>query len=354
MNKIFSLLLLSMAAFVLSVGYTFKPTQAKLPFGVKLHLSAYGFFEGKLALLQPAKGVMPYALNTPLFSDYAQKSRFIRLPQGSAARYHAQEVLEFPVGTVLIKNFFYPIDARQPSQGRRLVETRLLIHETKGWRALPYVWNKAQTEATLEVAGDTQKVSWVDAQGNTRALDYMVPNVNECKGCHVRGKQMQPIGPSARQLNGTLAYAGQPKNQLLHWQKTGMLQGLPPLAQVPKAPVWNNPATGNVTARARIWLDINCGHCHRPDGPANTSGLFLYIHEQNRARLGVLKSPIAAGTAARHVEYDIVPGKPMQSLLVTRLMSTSPGERMPELGRQLVHKESLQLIKEWIRQMKTE
>jgi uncharacterized repeat protein (TIGR03806 family) len=233
-----------------------------------------------------------------------------------------------------------------------LVETRLLIHEAKGWRALPYVWNDTQTEAVLAVAGETKKVSWIDVQGKEKVLGYMVPNVNECKGCHVRGKQMKPIGPSARQLNGKFAYAGGKENQLLHWQKTGMLQGLPPLAQVPKAPVWNDPATGDVNARARIWLDINCGHCHRPDGPGNTSGLFLYIHEQDSARLGIFKSPIAAGSALKHVEYDVVPGKPMQSLLMTRLMSTNPGERMPELGRQLVHKEGVALIKQWIENLK--
>ena len=72
-------------------------------------LSSYGFFVGKLADLQPAKGLIPYELNTPLFTDYAHKLRFIKLPEGSPMKYHPSEVFDFPLGTVLIKNFYYPL-----------------------------------------------------------------------------------------------------------------------------------------------------------------------------------------------------------------------------------------------------
>jgi len=353
MRKTVYSLLISIFIWVFALGYTWEPRPQNTALSYHLKLSAYGFFEGKLADLKPTKGVVPYDLNTPLFSDYAQKARFIKLPIGQKAMYNAQEVLDFPVGTVLIKHFYYPLDARHPQKGRRLIETRLLIHETNGWKALPYVWNLTQTEATLEVAGDTQPVTWVDRQGKTQKLDYLIPNMNQCKGCHVRGRDLKPIGPSARQLNGDMVYKkGTQENQLLHWQRNGMLQDLPALTKVPKAAVWNDPTTGDVNARARIWLDINCGHCHRPDGPANTSGLFLYIHEQNPARLGVYKVPIAAGRATQAAKQDIVPGKPDESLLVTRLVSTDPGIRMPELGRQMVHQESVALIRAWILTMK--
>ncbi|WP_045114087.1 SO2930 family diheme c-type cytochrome [Microscilla marina] len=351
-TKKVSLLALSVFVFAVTLGHTWVPYSTKLPESYQIKLSAYGFFKGKLADLQPVNGVVPYTLNTPLFSDYAQKVRFIKLPQGKKTSYNAKEVFDFPVGTILIKNFFYPIDERSPAKGKRLVETRLLIHEASGWKALPYVWNDEQTDALLEIAGETKQVSWIDKKGKNRHLGYMIPNMNQCKGCHVRGKKMMPIGPSARQLNGKLTYSNHKKiNQLLYWQKTGMLQGLPALSQVPKAPVWNDPSTGDLNARARIWLDINCGHCHRPDGPANTSGLFLYIHEQNMAKLGVYKSPIAAGRAAQYAKYDILPGEPNQSLIVTRLEATDPGIRMPELGRQMVHQESIKLLKQWIKRL---
>jgi hypothetical protein len=105
-------------------------------------LSEYGFFVGNLNDLKPADGVIPYDLNTPLFSDYAHKLRFFKLPKGTKARYREKEVLDFPVGTYIIKNFYYYHDETNKSAGRRIVETRLLLHEADGWKTLPaYIWN---------------------------------------------------------------------------------------------------------------------------------------------------------------------------------------------------------------------
>ncbi len=315
----------------------------------KEKLSEYGFFSGKMALQVPQAGVQPYQLNTPLFSDYAEKLRFVYLPPGTAAQYHPTEVLDFPAGTVLIKTFYYPIDFRQPGKGRRLIETRLLINEGEAWQALTYVWNDDQTEALLEVAGDTKKVAWINPEGKKQQLDYQIPNVNQCKGCHNMDEQLRPIGPTARQLNGSLDHG--PANQLAHWQAQRLLQGLPDLAQVPRAPVWDNARTGSLAERARAYLDINCAHCHRSTGPAKTSGLLLDWQEQNPTKLGIFKTPVAAGKGSGNLQYDIVPQKPEASILLYRLHSTDPGERMPELGRQLVHREGMALIKEWIKSL---
>ena len=73
-------------------------------------LSDYGFFKGPVHYLIPSNGVLPYTLNSELFSDYAYKARFVWMPQGSTAQYRKDEVLDFPLGTVLIKNFYYPMD----------------------------------------------------------------------------------------------------------------------------------------------------------------------------------------------------------------------------------------------------
>ena len=118
-------------------------------------LSQYLLFEGDPALQRAAEGVIPYDLNSALFSDYAEKYRFIKLPPDTHATYSPDDVFEFPVGTVIAKTFAFPHDARDPSRGRRLIETRILKHEPDGWVGLPYIWNKEQTEATLDVAGDT-------------------------------------------------------------------------------------------------------------------------------------------------------------------------------------------------------
>lgn len=316
-------------------------------------LSEYGFFKGALADLSPVDGILPYDLNTPLFSDYAYKARFVKVPQGQKAVYNPSNEFQFPVGTVLIKNFFYPNDFRDISKGRKIIETRLLIHEEAGWKALPYIWNDEQTEAILEVAGGRKDISWIHSDGTTKTLSYSVPNVNQCKGCHVRNSRFSPIGPSARELNRDFEYADGKMNELVKWREAGILEGLPEnLSECPRVPDWNNPNDGTTEQRARAYLDINCAHCHSPTGPANTSSLLLDIHETNPMHLGVYKSPVSAGRGSGSFLYSAVPGKPEESILVYRMRSTDPGVMMPELGRKLVHEEGVKVVEDWIRGMK--
>ena len=189
-------------------------TAASRPFE---RLSQYGLFAGDPAAQVPAEGVIPYDLNSALFSDYAEKFRFVKLPAGTQATYRDADAFEFPVGTVIAKTFAYPRDARDPSKGRRLIETRILKREPDGWVGLPYIWNAAQTEATLDVAGDTVDVSWIHTDGRARTNNYIIPNVNQCKGCHKSGEVMTPIGPKARHLNRDFAYREGTENQLAHW-----------------------------------------------------------------------------------------------------------------------------------------
>src|SRR6516162_4176509 len=128
-------------------------------------LSQYHFFKGDLKELAPNDRVLPYDLITPLFTDYAWKSRFVWMPEGTSAKYVKDEVLDFPVGTVLIKNFYYPYDFRDTSKERRIIETRLLIHKPDKWDALTYVWNDEQTDADLNIIGDTKSIDWIDKNG---------------------------------------------------------------------------------------------------------------------------------------------------------------------------------------------
>jgi uncharacterized repeat protein (TIGR03806 family) len=315
-------------------------------------LSEWNFFKDKLAELNPSNNVHPYELRTPLFSDYAQKARFVRLPSGIKANYNSTEVFDFPVGTVLIKNFYYANDLRKPEKGRRILETRLLIHESDGWESISYIWNDEQTEALLDLAGDSKAVSWVDEKGKKHILDYQIPNKNQCKGCHSFNNKIKPIGPSARQLNGDFQFPSGKENQLAYWKKNNLIENLPEnLNEIPKIAIWNDAANYSLDARARAWLDINCAHCHRSEGPASTSGLLLSIYEQNKTALGIFKTPVAAGRGSGGLSFDIEPGKPEKSILVHRMESLDPGVMMPEIARKLVHKEALQLIKDWIKTM---
>jgi uncharacterized repeat protein (TIGR03806 family) len=346
--------LLAAAAAVLAMG------QAPAPAPVDLKallapkpaptLSAYRLFADAGATT-PNAGVTPYALNTPLFSDYAAKSRFLYLPPGTRARYRPTGALDLPVGATLVKTFAYPADVRRPDEKVRLLETRLLIHRRSGWVAYAYVWNGAQTEAVLKRAGTRIDVSFTDIRGQSRQVDYRVPNQNQCKECHSLSGRIAPIGMKARNLNGVFAYPEGPENQLAHWTRTGMLAGAPAPAAAPRTAVWDD-VHEPLEARARAYLDGNCGHCHNPRGMASNTGLYLDLEEQKPARLGIGKRPAAAGKGAGDLEFDLAPGKPDASIIAYRMASTDPGVMMPELGRSLVHDEGLALVRAYIASLK--
>ncbi|MBC7777991.1 MAG: hypothetical protein H7246_21345 [Phycisphaerae bacterium] len=328
----------------------------------KTRLSDYSFFLGKISDLAPAPNVFPYEVNAPLFSDYAEKARFVFLPDGQQMKYDTERAFAFPTGAVIIKNFFYWNDARAPEKGRKILETRLLLKEEKGWKALEYLWNAEQTDAFLEVAGASFPVTWVDGNGKKQSIEYIAPNLNQCKGCHSYDGQFVPIGITARQLNRE----ENGENQLLAWQKSGRLE-LPKIfdfATTPRLADYSLsdeellkqypdiPISQYHSLRARAYLDANCAHCHNPHGPANTSGMFLEYDQTDLERLGVGKPPVAAGRGSGNRRFGIVPGKPNESILVFRMESDDPGIRMPELGRQLPHREAIEIIKAWIREMK--
>ena len=313
-------------------------------------LGAYHLFVGD-GVATPNAGLTPYALNTALFSDYAEKQRFLYLPPGSKARYRAKGVLDLPVGATLVKTFAYPADFRRPTEKVRLIETRLLIHRRSGWLALAYVWNEDQTQAVLKRAGKRLDVDFIDPTGQARHVDYKVPNQNQCKECHSVSAVLAPIGPKARNLNGDYPYAEGAENQLAHWTRLGLMSGAPASSQAPRTAVWTDvhePLEG----RARAYLDGNCGHCHNARGAASNTGLYLDLEERRPSVVGFGKRPVAAGRGSGGLYFDIAPGDPEASILVHRMASTEPGVMMPELSRSLVHDEGLALVRAYIAGLK--
>ncbi|MEX0298321.1 MAG: SO2930 family diheme c-type cytochrome [Kordiimonas sp.] len=313
-------------------------------------LSAYGLFDNPKQQT-PTASVLPFAIKVPLFTDYAHKYRFVYIPNGASARFDPEEAFDFPIGSVLVKTFAYPADFRKPEENIRLIETRLLIHQEKGWNAWAYVWNDEQTDAVLKVAGKTIPVDWIDETGVRQKIDYVVPNKNQCKGCHTFNKKFSPIGPKARNLNYEHSFPDGNKNQLEKWAEVGFLTGLPALDTVSSIPAFDD-VSAPLDKRARAYLDINCAHCHRLEGPASTSGLFLTYGETNPTTWGHNKRPVAAGRGSGGLSYDIAPGKPEESILIYRLNSVDPGIMMPELGRTTIHAEGVVLLREWINQLK--
>ena len=312
-------------------------------------LAVYGLFTDT-AGRTPNAGLVPYGLNSPLFSDYSLKSRLLYLPPGTHAMYRETGVLEFPLGTTLVKTFAYPADFRRPQVGLRSIETRLLIHKAQGWVALTYVWNPGQTQAVLKRAGARLPVTFIDIKGAKQNLDYAVPNQNQCKECHSVSGALSPIGPKARNLNGQFAYGSGSENQLAHWAKLGALVGAPTPSAVARTAVWSDEGAP-LEDRARAYLDSNCGHCHNPAGMASNSGLFLHLEETDPAARGIGRRPVAAGRGSGDLDFDIAPGHPESSILLYRMKSREPGVMMPELSRSMVHEEGVTLIEAYLKSL---
>lgn len=301
--------------------------------GFPAHLSDFGLFSD-VAKRTPAARMIRYDLETALFSDYAEKERYLYLPKDAQAKYHPDKAFDLPVGAALVKTFGYRVGGVF-----KPLETRLLLHRANGWVALPYVWNAAGTDADLKRAGMRIPVTFNDPSGAPRSISYAVPNQNQCKDCHALNGRITPIGVKARYLNHD--------GQLEKLVAGGMLDRLPPDA--PRIARWDDAAP--LDARARAYLEINCAHCHNPAGAASNSGLFLDWRQSDRTALGISKRPVAAGRGSGGRDFAIQPGAPDASILIYRMESTDPGIAMPELGRATVHKEGVALVREWIAEM---
>lgn len=317
----------------------------------KKKLSEYNFFRGNLANLNPEHRVIPYDLNTPLFTNYAFKKRFIYLPKGAQMTYNKETVFDFDEGTIIIKVFYYPENFNNPDGEKRIIETRLLIKENEVWIPLNYVWNESQDDAYLNYLGKKTEVSWRDENGVNRKINYNVPNNNLCKNCHLNGKEITPIGPTAAQLNGKYKLLSEQYNQLIYFAKQDYIKRLPDEDIIPRFPVWNDPKTGGVEQRSKAYLDINCAHCHQPQGSAKNSGLDLRYSQTNLRKRGVYKPPVAAGKGSGNLEYGIVPGHPEHSILLYRMNTINPGVMMPEIGRSTIHTEGVALITDYIKSL---
>lgn len=232
MRRVAAFLFLGLAACSQSAGVHDSAILAAEP---APKLSDYGLFKDAAAR-EPADGVTPYDLVNPLFSDHANKHRLVYVPANKSAAYNADGVLDFPVGTVLVKTFAFAPDMREPTKGERYVETRLLIRKADAWVAYPYVWNAEGTDAVYSPVGAKQVINTITPEGEAVAINYAVPNKNQCKECHSKDKVLTPIGPTARNLNH-VGPGG--VEQLADWVKRGLLAEAP--ADAPKAP----PAFGD-------------------------------------------------------------------------------------------------------------
>ncbi|MGH8460854.1 MAG: parallel beta-helix domain-containing protein [Stenotrophobium sp.] len=361
-------------------------------------LSQYGLFKNPSDPTQAANGTgVPYDLNTILFSDYAEKFRFLFLPldaNGAVQKATYEDhtncqtltiyncytaTLGFPTGTVFVKTFGFTNGTTY-----KPVETRLLIKRVDAsgnisWVGLPYEWQTDAsghlTDAVLKLEGDSLPETYdyddpdpavVDANGKRvhykgTVAAYGIPNASACLQCHGgddREPGAAPIGPKVRYMNKDHTYEdGSTLNQLTYLQQKGLLDLPDDPSKLEKMAKWNVPGSGGDSAnspadvhhRVRAFLEVNCMHCHNPAGGAQNSGLSLdSFNEPMDEGHGICKPPIAAGRAADVGNYDIQPGNASQSVLPYRVTSVQPGIRMPPLARTVQDAEFVTLADDWV------
>ncbi len=332
-----------------------------------LRLSDWSLFSLGNDELTPSQSSLVFQPGNSLFTDYAHKLRTLWMPTGTQARIVEDEI-DYPVGTVLSKTFYYPKASssellKSADEGlekiklseNKLIETRLLVRKKNGWDAFPYVWNEQQSEAFLRVAGASTFISLAenaaDDGSEPTKFTYFMPNQNQCAGCHTSvhpDGDMQPLGAILSQLTGQNFTPGSAQeSQLDRMVARGWLTE--PGSSV-ATESWQDQSL-SIAGQALAYLNIHCGHCHNPDGAADTSGLMLDNSQTPAINRGVCKPPVAAGAGAGDLLYGIVPGKPEQSIVLYRMQSTKPDEMMPELGRSLIHAEGVDLISRWISEM---
>lgn len=331
-------------------------------------LSDFRFFRLVEGRPQYNDGVVPYDLNTPLFSDYALKWRAIYVPPGGKVQFHPTGAFEFPVGSALIKSFAIAPDLRSPDQDVRVLETRVLIRYASGWRAYPYLWREDRSEADYHARGAVLPLAFVDPRGQSRQAQYLVPQRVQCLACHEQNDEagvpfLTILGPKARYLNRDFQHEDGARNQLVDWRERGLLEGLPALDEVPAAfdfaPLATTGTQGldrsAIETAARDYLDINCAHCHNPRATQGvTSQLYLNFDNEDRFRLGVCKEPGSAGSGSGGLRFDIVPGDADASILLYRTASETAGEMMPLLGRSLRDVPGVEVLRAWIDGMPAE
>jgi uncharacterized repeat protein (TIGR03806 family) len=302
-------------------------------------LSEMGIFVGDLAQLQPSAGIVAYDVNVSLYSDGAQKHRFIYVPPGKQIQ-ATSDRWQPPQGAYFIKNFYYPNDARDPSQGIRLIETRFLIQQDGGLVASTYLWNSEQTDAIASGGNVDVPVRWIDSNGLLHDDYFHVPGTSLCQNCH----DERILGLRTRQIDHPGDYPDGTSDQMSHLVAAGVLDALPPDGGI----VLTDPfGTAPLDARARSYLDANCALCHASVGAASGTGLF-WDYEDTTASLLPICRP-THGVAGN--DQVIVPGHPEQSEFISRMLSSDPFVRMPQGPTHIPDGAAIAVLSQWVQSM---
>ncbi len=280
---------------------------------------------------KPASGLIPYGVNSPLWSDGAEKERWFALPDGATITVKEDGDLDLPIGSVLVKNF---------SLGGKHVETRLLVrHDDGEWAGYTYEWNDEQTDAVLLPGGKTKPVG---------AQVWTFPSRIDCIRCHTQAAG-RTLGLELAQLNGDHVYpsTNRKSNQLKTLDHIGIFAA--PLGKAPaELPAYPTPAAdGPMDARARSYLHANCSYCHRPSGGAARSTMDLRFTTPFEATKTCNQASAIDDDLGVAGAKLVTPGNPALSILSLRQHATGP-KTMPPVGRSLEDPLVGKVIDGWI------
>lgn len=322
-------------------------------------LSDYKFFEGEMKNLTPSLNVIPYEPASVLFSDYAHKKRFVWMPIGSKATYNGDgNILELPIGSALIKTFYYDnVQNVTPVGSTRIIETRIMIRKSTGWIFADYVWNAAQTEALLDNSGSFTQVDWLE-NGTPKTANYRIPSEEQCIVCHKRREIVNgnettvytPIGIKPQNLNFNRNYGSVSKNQLTKWIEQGYLENNFTFPTAANTTIDYNDTSKPLELRVRSYFDINCAHCHANDRHCDYRPMRFAFNEtaNNLTNMGVCVETQDMQDFDPALSKIITPGNINRSMLYFRLNTVDEAYRMPLHGRTVIHEEGVQMIEQWI------
>jgi uncharacterized repeat protein (TIGR03806 family) len=324
---------------------------------------------------QPAPGVIPYSVSSPLWSDGATAERLLAVPGTGPIGLDERGNWLFPEGSVLVRTV--SIDSPAGEFGNRWrAETQILHFESDAWRPYTYVWNDEQTDAVLADTGGANKTITVHdpaAPDGRRERAYRVNSRAECVLCHnpwverkttIFGVQSaSPLGVNTAQLHRNVDHRSGPINQLTAWHEIGLLGWRSDLGNVmtrlqrsgflgwipalPDEPGLVDPydESADLGRRARSYLQTNCSHCHQfnAGGTANIALGFDVPLDKTQT---VDVRPIQ-GTFQIAGARIIAPGDPSRSVLYYRICKLGGG-RMPRAGSTEVDVRATRMIHDWI------
>ncbi|MDP7014898.1 MAG: PQQ-dependent sugar dehydrogenase [Pirellulaceae bacterium] len=312
-------------------------------------LSATGLF-ASVGKQTPSPGVIPYSINSEPWADYAVAERFVAVP-GDGSITPTAAAYTFPMNSVLVKTLSLDMQHGK-AESRRKVETQILHFDGAEWQPYTYRWNDEQTDAELlGASGDETTFEVVDASaaGGTRQQTWRFSGRAECQRCHNKWSG-PPLGFNTAQLNKPHDYAGVVAAQL---DSPALIRLLNKPVAAKDRPQLADPhdPSADVGSRARSYLHVNCGHCHRMH--AGSAVLSYMHHDLTLEKMNMVGARPTQGTFGIHAAQVVSPGDPLRSVLFYR-MSKLGGGRMPHIGSTEVDRQGVELMRDWIVQIPRE